>query len=105
MLCRLHQAGPHPNIVRFVGRFVDEHGATGIIFELSPFRPRDLAKYLESDTLPLGRDVLLQFTNEIASAMAYVASYGILHLDLKPENILCFQQGVIPITLKICDFG
>lgn len=86
----------HPNIVRFYT--VEKHeGRIGIVLE-----------YIEGESLreiiktsaPLPYGTVSLYLKQIAEAMEYAHSRGVLHRDLKPENILL--QGD---TIKITDFG
>ncbi|KAL8130362.1 hypothetical protein V2J09_019517 [Rumex salicifolius] len=95
LLCRLQ----HENVIKFVAAcskppvycIVTEYLAEG-----------SLRSYLhknEEKTLPLKN--VVTYALEIARAMEYVHSQGVIHRDLKPENIL-ISGG---LHLKIADFG
>ena len=64
--------------------------------------------YVEGETLrgrlqrdgSLRLDEAVRFTAEIAGALEYAHSHGLIHRDIKPENIL-FQSGHAAVT----DFG
>jgi len=67
-------------------------------------------EYVEGDNLrqrmrqvegPIAIDVAIDWGRQLASALAYLHSHGVVHRDLKPENILVSVQG----DLKIADFG
>src|SRR5262249_720204 len=50
---------------------------------------------------PLGEDRAWQIATEVAQAMAYAHSLGILHLDLKSQNVFVLRDG----RVKVLDFG
>lgn len=42
---------------------------------------------------------------QLATALDFLQSVGIVHADLKPENIMIVDQEQKPVTVKIIDFG
>jgi eukaryotic-like serine/threonine-protein kinase len=67
-------------------------------------------EYVEGDNLrermrevegPLSIATAIDWGRQLASALAYLHSHGVVHRDLKPENILISVDG----ELKIADFG
>jgi len=67
-------------------------------------------EYVEGDNLrrrmrqvegPISIDTATDWGRQLASALAYLHSHGVVHRDLKPENILVTVDG----QLKIADFG
>ena len=85
----------HPNIVKVFGfSFGDEENLPSILFEYCPFTLKNCIKILKDDERV---KVLIQ----IADAMKYVHSLGIIHCDLKLENILLDDNK----NVKISDFG
>jgi tRNA A-37 threonylcarbamoyl transferase component Bud32 len=50
---------------------------------------------------PLGEDRAWQIVTEVAQALAYAHSLGVLHLDLKSQNVFVLRDG----RVKVLDFG
>src|SRR5688572_14239685 len=50
----------------------------------------------------LGADVALRVARQVADALAYAHSRGLIHRDLKPANILLGGDGS---SVYVCDFG
>jgi len=87
----------HPNIVAVHDVFEDD-GRAYVVME-----------YVEGDTLsarlkayPLpGTPVTLQILREMAEALDYTHSRGVIHRDIKPANVMIDAVGAV----KIMDFG
>jgi serine/threonine protein kinase/tetratricopeptide (TPR) repeat protein len=86
----------HPNIVPLF----DSGEAEGLLFYVMPYvEGESLRERLTRDRqLPL--DEALHVAREVAGALAYAHSLGIVHRDIKPENIL-LSGGHALVT----DFG
>src|SRR5205814_1670572 len=86
----------HPHILPLY----DSGAAAGLLYYVMP--------YVESDSLPdrltrekqLSQEDTLRIATEVASALAYAHSHGIVHRDIKPENIM-LSGG----TAVVADFG
>lgn len=86
----------HPHILSLH----DSGEANGLLYYVMP--------YVEGETLrerlkrenQLALDDVLQITREVADALGYAHSLGLVHRDIKPENIL-FQAGHAVVS----DFG
>lgn len=93
-LARLH----HPNIVPVYDSDVT---ADGIPFTASEFvKGRTLEDHLAGSDVPLRQRI--EWICQIAFALSYAHSEGILHRDVKPANILIEKETLRP---KLIDFG
>lgn len=95
----------HPNIVQ-VFDFGDFQGAYYMVMDL--IDGQDLMAYLnESESLPLTH--VLSIGKDIAAALDYAHSKGIVHRDIKPSNILLRDNtdtpDAWPYQCVLTDFG
>lgn len=86
----------HPHMLRLIGLW----GNNNMIFESAS---HDLLKFsfLPNTSLYSHFETCLNYINQIASALAFLASHRMVHADLKPPNVLVMPDG----TLKVCDLG
>ncbi len=103
----------HPNIITVYE--VDEQGPVCAL--VSAYCPSvTLAEWLMRQKTPVGVHVAARLVADLADAISYAHTKGVLHRDLKPANILvvCGQSSVASenqgnrsalMTAKITDFG
>ncbi|QJR34274.1 serine/threonine-protein kinase [Gemmatimonas groenlandica] len=86
----------HPHILTLI----DSGEADGLLFYVLPYvRGESLRARLDHEKqLPL--DDAVRLVRQVASALAYAHSHGVVHRDIKPENIL-LHEGEAVVT----DFG
>jgi len=86
----------HPNILPLY----DSGEAAGLLYYVMPYvGGESLRAWLERETqLPF--DDALRITREVADALAYAHSRGVVHRDIKPENILLEAGHAV-----VVDFG
>ena len=65
-----------------------------------------LAEWLQCRTKPLPPRQAAQLVSEVAEAIHYAHTRGVLHLDIKPENILLEERGPSELPRpSVTDFG
>ncbi len=89
----------HPGIVTV--HDVGEDSETGLMYIAMEYvEGRDIRQLLDSGhTFRLSE--ILRITAEVAVALAYAHSFGVVHRDIKPANIAIAKDG----SAKITDFG
>jgi eukaryotic-like serine/threonine-protein kinase len=87
----------HPNIVE-VFDVCTENGLSFLIMQY--VEGEDLAAYLEAHK-PLPPDTAVEIILQVADALSWAASKGVVHRDLKPSNLYLNQRG----RVMILDFG
>jgi len=89
----------HPNIVT-IHDVVDE-GAEGVCFIAMEYVKGTNLKQLLQRPDPFSTDFLVEVVSQVAEALDYAHSRGVVHRDIKPANILITPDGKVKIT----DFG
>ena len=74
-----------------------EHDITHFVFDL-----HDVNLFQRMmDDLPLSLQEISHFVGQLASALRFLKSIGLMHTDIKPENVVLCHDG----TVKLIDFG
>jgi serine/threonine-protein kinase len=89
----------HPNIVT-IHDVVDE-GATGVCFIAMEYVKGTNLKQLLQRSDPFAPGFVADIVSQIAEALDYAHSRGVVHRDIKPANILITADN----RVKITDFG
>jgi len=98
--CQFLSGVRHPNIVQYLGVSSDpESGLPVLLMELMD---SSLTKLLERSEEPLPLHIQVDICNDIALALAYLHSNGIIHRDLSSNNVLLIGPGY---RAKVTDFG
>ena len=87
----------HPNILALI----DSGGNDNLLYYVMPFvEGESLGEKIEREGR-LDVDDALQISREVASALTYASSKGVIHRDIKPDNIMLGPDG----HALVMDFG
>ena len=97
--CEFLSGVRHPHIVQYLGVSRDpESGLPGLLMELLD---GNLTNFLEQSQEPLPYHIQVSLCHDIALALAYLHSNGIIHRDLSSNNVLLIAGS----RAKVTDFG
>lgn len=89
----------HPNIVQYLT--TAREPTTGRAVLLMELMDESLKKYLERSVTPLPCHIQVDICHDVALALAYLHSNGVIHRDLSSNNVLLIAGR----RAKVTDFG
>ncbi|XP_059126985.1 non-receptor tyrosine-protein kinase TNK1 [Peromyscus eremicus] len=89
----------HPHVLRLHGLVLGQ--PLQMVMELAPLGSLHARLIAPAPTPPLPLALLCLFLKQLAGAMAYLGSRGLVHRDLATRNLLLAS----PRTIKVADFG
>ena len=97
--CRLLSAIKHPHIVQYLGTYHDPQSNLPVL--LMEVMDESLTQFLERFHEPLPYHTEVNLCHDIALALSYLHSNGIVHRDLSSNNVLLIAGS----RAKVTDFG
>jgi len=88
----------HPNVVQFMGL---SRKVTDVFIITEYISGGDLRKILKDETKELSWLLRSRIATDVAYAMTFLHSKGLIHRDLKSNNLLVSDNWKV----KVCDFG
>ena len=97
--CRLLSAIKHPHIVQYLGTYHDPESRLPVL--LMELMDESLTRFLERSHEPIPYHTEVNLCHDIALAISYLHSNGIVHRDLSSNNVLLIAGS----RAKVTDFG
>ena len=97
--CRLLSAIKHPHIVQYLGTYHDPELRLPVL--LMELMDESLTRFLERSREPIPYHTEVNLCHDIALALSYLHSNGIIHRDLSSNNVLLIAGS----RAKVTDFG
>ena len=89
----------HPNIVQYLGMYQDPDTHLPVI--LMELMDNSLTHFLETSPQPIPYHIQVNICRDIALALSFLHSNGIVHRDLSSNNVLMISN----VRAKVTDFG
>ena len=84
--CRLLSLARHPNVVQYLATYYDPDTRLPVL--LMELCDQSLTTFLEQSPGPLSYHIQINICHDIALAMVYLHSNGLIHRDLTGNNVL-----------------
>ena len=97
--CHLLSLARHPNVVQYLGTYTDPDTRLPVL--LMELCDESLTSFLERSPGPLSYHIQVNICHDIALALVYLHSNGLIHRDLTGNNVLM----IAGTRAKITDFG
>ena len=97
--CHLLCAIKHPHIVQYLGMYCDPESKLPVL--LMELMDESLTQFLEQSYKPLPYHTEVNLCHDMALALSYLHSNGIVHKDLSSNNVLLIAGS----RAKVTDFG
>ena len=97
--CRLLSLARHPNVVQYLATYRDPETHLPVL--LMELCDESLCRFLERSVGPLPYHTELNISHDIALALVYLHTNGLIHRDLTGNNILMIGG----VRAKVTDFG
>ena len=98
--CHFLSSIKHPNIVQYLATVSDPNSKRPVL--LMELMDESLTKFLERSTTFVPYHIQVNICYDVALALAYLHSNGIIHRDLSGNNVLLIGSGN---RAKVTDFG
>ena len=97
--CRLLSLARHPNVVQYLATYRDPETHLPVL--LMELCDESLCRFLERSVGPLPYHTELNISHNIALALIYLHTNGLIHRDLTGNNVLM----IAGVRAKVTDFG
>ena len=97
--CHLLSLARHPNVVQYLGTYTDPDTRLPVL--LMELCDESLTAFLQRSPGPLSYHIQVNICHDIALALVYLHSNGLIHRDLTGNNVLMIAEP----RAKITDFG